>query len=281
VRTLRPTHTRASTWEALLNELDCWSEKGMVATFWFRDDDAAAVTPQLLRLRELAVRHGVEIALAVIPGKLESDLVEYLRIEGSPFHEMCHGWKHVDYGPNGRPGEFGRDRPLSELRADAKLAFNAFEAHFGGAGVVFVPPYGRIAEELIDALREIGFVGVSTGPTNVERRMARILSHLSWLPSVRLRNGRSFPHFDVQIDPFDWARGSSRTASSVSEEIVGHLRLRRIGFVAPHAPIGLLTHHLVHDDATWELCGQLLEALTKHSAVRCARVRSVIGIAGD
>ena len=276
-----PTLARSSTWEALLSELDCWSETGKIATFWIRDDDACAVTPQLERLRELAVRHGVEIALAVIPGRLEIELVDYLRTEGSPFHAMCHGWKHVDYGPEGRPGEFGPDRPLSELHADAKLAFNEFGTHFGSSGVVFVPPYGRITEELVGALPEIGYVGVSTGPTNVERRLARIMSRLSWLPSIRLSNGRSIPHFDVQIDPFDWARGTSRTAASVGEEIVGHLRLRRNGFVASGAPIGLLMHHLVHDATTWELCDGLLEALTEHSAVRWAGVRSVIGVGGN
>ena len=108
----------------------------MIATFWFRDDDACAVPPQFERQQELAVRYGVEIALAVIPGKLEIELIDRLRMEGSPFHAMCHGWKHVNYGPEGRPGEFGPDRSLSELRADAKLAFDEFGTHFGSSEVV-------------------------------------------------------------------------------------------------------------------------------------------------
>ena len=74
----------------------------MIATFWFRDDDACAVPPQFERQQELAVRYGVEIALAVIPGKLEIELIDRLRMEGSPFHAMCHGWKPVNYGPEGR-----------------------------------------------------------------------------------------------------------------------------------------------------------------------------------
>ena len=58
-------------------------------------------------------------------------------------------------------------------------------------------------------------------------------------------------------------------------------RLRRSGLVASGAPIGLLMRHLVHDAATWELYEGLLEALMRHSAVRCPRVRSVIRLRGN
>jgi peptidoglycan/xylan/chitin deacetylase (PgdA/CDA1 family) len=251
----------------------------MTATFWFRDDDACEITPQLERLQTLALQHGLEIALAVIPGKLQCDLIDRLRMEGSPFYAMCHGWKHVDYGPEGRPGEFGPDRELAELRADAKLAFDEFATHFGNREVVFVPPYGRITEGMTDSLAEIGFVGVSTGPTTGERRLAHVMSRVHWLPPVPLSRGRSIPHFDVQIDPFDWAHGTARLAASVGNEIVGHLRLRRRGLVASGSPVGFLMHHLVHDAATWDLYEEVLAALTNHSAVRFARVRSVIGLA--
>lgn len=272
------TFAGSSTWQALLRELDRWSERSSIATFWFRDDDACAVTPQLERLRDLADRHGVEIALAVIPGQLESALVRYLRVEGSPFHAMCHGWRHIDYGPNGRPGEFGPDRPLSALREDAKLAFDEFANHFGRRAVVFVPPYGRITKALTSELPQIGFWGVSTGPTNAERRLARLMAKVSWSPSIRLNSGRSTRHFDVHVDSFDWTRRTARTTTSVAREIVGHLRLRRNGFVAPGAPIGLLMHHLVHDEATWDLYDGFLEATTAHSAVRFARIGAVIGL---
>jgi hypothetical protein len=275
--TLVPTLDTSSASSGLVRELDLWSRAGIVATFWIRDDDACEVTPQLQRLSELAERHGVEIALAVVPGKLQIGLLPYLRQRNSPFHPMCHGWKHVDYGPSGKPGEFGPDRPPSAVHQDAVSAFQEFTVHFGADGVVFVPPYGRITPELVEALPEIGFLGVSAGPANLERRLARVMTQISWLPSVPIGRERSVAHFDVHIDPFDWMRNTARPSNAVCAEIVGHLRLRRNGIVPRQAPIGLLMHHLVHDEAMWSLCDGLVGALSKHSAVQFPAVSGIVG----
>lgn len=157
------------------------------------------------------------------------------------------------------------------------MAFETFASRFGAEGVIFVPPFGRITEALVNALPGIGFAGVSTGPTNLERRMSRLTARMPWLPSAQLPSNRSVLHLDVQIDPIDWRRGTSRPSASVSKELIGHLRLRRNGFISPNVPIGLLTHHLVHDDAVWSICDELLSALRSHRSVAFVRASKLAG----
>ena len=89
-----------------------------------RDDDACEITPQLERLSALANKFRIEIGLAVIPANLDSALVDRLLDGATPFHALCHGWKHTNFGPHSRPGEFGPDRPLEALRSDAMSAFS-------------------------------------------------------------------------------------------------------------------------------------------------------------
>lgn len=122
----------------------------------------------------------------------------------------------------------------------------------------------------------MGFAGVSNGPSALERRLSRVLARFKWAPGAKLPNRGAVPHFDVQIDPIDWRRGTARDAAGVARDLIGYLRLRRNGFVSPDAPIGLLTHHIVHDDAIWSLCDSLLEALGRHPAVAFAGADGVI-----
>jgi peptidoglycan/xylan/chitin deacetylase (PgdA/CDA1 family) len=245
----------------------------MTATFWVRDDDASTVSVELDRLSQLAARHELNIGLAAIPGKLDRSLVDFVDSERLHFHPMCHGWQHVNYNGKGKPAEFGADRPQSALVEDGRLAFEAFAEHFGRVGVVFVPPFGRITDAMVDVLPEIGFVGVSKGPSAMERWMTRV----AWAPSpVRLPTRKSVPHFDVHIDPIDWRRMTARDAAAVGAEIVGHLRLRRNGFVSSDLPIGILTHHLAHDDAVWALCDDLFGALRHEAAAAFAPASHVI-----
>jgi len=50
--------------------------------------------------------------------------------------------------------------------------------------------------------------------------------------------------------------------------LVGHFRARRLGNVDPDEPTGLLTHHLVHDPATWRFLEKLRDFLNKQPAAR-------------
>ena len=55
------------SWSALDEELARWRDTERAADFWWRDDDATALTPALERLLALSRRSDVPLALAVIP----------------------------------------------------------------------------------------------------------------------------------------------------------------------------------------------------------------------
>ena len=158
------------------DELALWRAAGQKQTFWIRDDDATCVTEQLERLLSIATRYDVSVGLALIPGSLQADLVDFLRTQSRNFHPMCHGWKHVDYGDAGNPNEFGNSRSHSATCQDATLALQAFRAHFAGTEAVFVPPFNRITPAMIGALADIGYAGLSVGPRPLERRIARVVN---------------------------------------------------------------------------------------------------------
>ena len=73
------------------------------------------------------------------------------------------------------------------------------------------------------------------------------------------------------MDPIDWAR-HEKLADPV--QIVASLGYRSsIGEFPGDAdrdePIGLLTHHLVHDDVIWTLCERLIAHLAVREYVSC------------
>ena len=51
--------------DPLRAELDAWAGNGAVATFWWRDDDAAGPTDPVRRLLDISSESGVTVALAV------------------------------------------------------------------------------------------------------------------------------------------------------------------------------------------------------------------------
>lgn len=255
------------TWQSVVRELDLWQDRGLRAKFWVRDDDAHEMSPQLAHLHHFADVHNIKIGLAVIPGRMNTDFADVLAGMRNRFHPMCHGWTHADYGPPGKPGEFGDDRPFSNLCSDAERAYAAFSGYFGSIPVIFVPPNGRITPALREALPRIGFAAVSTGRSDLEHKVFRMSSFLPWMPAVTITDSAAPPRLDVHIDVIDWNRKMARDSKSVATEIVDNLRFRRRGFLRAHRPIGLLTHHLVHDDKIWQLCNELLDTLFAHKAV--------------
>jgi hypothetical protein len=69
-------------WQWLGRELDRWSNAGLRAQFWWRDDDASDSSEALDRLLQLAEERQVPLALAVIPARLQPGLVDSLKNQG-------------------------------------------------------------------------------------------------------------------------------------------------------------------------------------------------------
>ena len=239
----------AADWPDLAAELDRWGEAGRVAALWWRDDDAVAATPELARLLRLA--GPAPVALAVIPALAGPDLAEALC--GAPaIAVLQHGWRHANHARSGKKSEYPQDRPAAAVAAEMASGRARLNQLFGRRALpVLVPPWNRFAPELLSALGEVGMAALST--------MAGQRPH--HLPA-------GIAALDVHVDLVDWRgdRGFVGTGAALGR-LAGWLRAQRLGMVGD-APIGILTHHLVMDDATAAFLDCLVALVGNHAGAR-------------
>lgn len=208
--------------------------------FWWRDDDAVEPTPPLERLLCLTESIGAPLLIASIPAYATVALAD--RLQGLDVTVGTHGFAHVSHAPDGqKKAEFGAHRPLAALAADAKAGKARIDAMFGDlAAPIFIPPWNRMMPELAKPLATLGFEAFSAYAQRTP----------SVEPLVRL---------DALIDPIEW-RGSRSAVSP--DPLIRHVA----ELLESDAPIGLMTHHLVHDDSIWELTGAVVRRVTERGA---------------
>jgi hypothetical protein len=189
--------------------------------FWLRDDDAVTLTPALHRLLDF----GVPVALAVIPDLAEPELFK----QDVAF--LQHGCDHRN---RAAPGEKKTEFPASESIPDAlerlRLSHERLLS-FGKDKVlpVVAPPWNRMRRELAAELPRIGIRGFS---------------------SYRGEPVQGLMQHDTHVDLVAWKTGKR----FIGEEEAARLAMT---YVAQDAPVGWLTHHAVHDAATWNFLGRL------------------------
>ncbi|NNU50801.1 polysaccharide deacetylase [Rhizobium sp. WYCCWR 11279] len=239
--------TDGIVWDPLRRELDRWQAAGRVARFWLRDDDAVEPTQALETLMTLARQSEVPLTLAVIPGLTGEALAARL-VEDAAVAVAVHGWSHTNHaGPERKKQELGGDRPadvvLGELGEGFRLLQRLHPARFLP---VLVPPWNRIDAALIPALPGLGFAALS------------VYGRATQDGPVQLLN--------THVDIIDWhgTRGG-RTEAELVAELVAELRDR---FAGNDEPVGVLTHHLVHDTAAWDFLSALFATTGRHPAVR-------------
>ncbi len=239
----RPALHGRIDWSPVDQALDRAGDRGGAIRFWWRDDDAVADTPQLDRLLALSRRVQAGVALAVIPRELEPSLGDRLRSDGSAF-ALVHGWAHANHAPAGeKKAEFGSHRPLDTMAAEAEQALQIARGKLGRRLLpVFVPPWNRVSPELAQRLPQAGFTGLSAFNDR------KAVSPAEGLLQV-----------NAHVDPIDW----HGTRSLVDpEQIIASLAAaidrRALDETDREEPIGLLTHHLIHDDVIWTFCEKLM-----------------------
>ena len=237
-------------WPDLAKELDAWRGEGRVASLWWRDDDAAAPTPALDRLAQVAREHAVTVGLAVIPALAHPCLASW--IEAARTEALQHGWAHRSHAADGeKKSELGHHRAPEVVTDELSRGFKILH---GLAGSVFlpvlVPPWNRIDPALIPALPGAGFRALSTfGP----RRSAEPA------PGLRQTN--------CHVDIVDWRGGRGFVGRERAiASVVAHLAARRARSVDPDEPTGLLTHHGVHEEAAWTFVARFIERTRYHPA---------------
>lgn len=254
-------------WTDLTRELDAWAATGAHATVWWRDDDAAEAIPAFARLLDLAARHAVPLALAVIPARADRALAAHIVAAGATVTPLQHGFAHRNHArPSEKKIELSGHRPhhvvCEELaRGQARMA-NLFGRR---AQAVLVPPWNRIDTGVVSALPGLGFGALSAyGPRQAASAAPGLAQVNCHLDLMRWTAPRGFAGDAIALDL-----------------LLGHLRQRRSGAVEQAEPSGILSHHAAHDDDAWHFLDRLLAALRRHPAVRFVTIAETVRAAAS
>jgi hypothetical protein len=224
-------------WQPVAAALADYSRLGISPEFWLRDDDASCPAAALDRLLELTARFEIPVALAIIPACTGEDLAARLAPH-SHAAPIVHGWAHKNHAGTGeKKQEFGPHRPLAEMQNELNRGLKIMNDFYPERLVpMFVPPWNRIAPELIGYLDEAGYSALSCfGPAGVPTGdgIAKINTHVDLMD----RGGKTCKDHGVL---------TRLLADALTQSLAGE-----------RYPIGILTHHLVHDEAAWNFLENL------------------------
>lgn len=244
------------SWILLRLELARWHRAGRRPALWWRDDDAQADTPALRRLLSLSHRHAAPLTLAVIPPADVAGLAALLA--RAPLASVAqHGITHRDVAAPGEPRtEVPRVIGLDMLAAEVARAAATLDG-LPNRLPVFVPAWNRVTPALAVAVARAGFAGLS--------------GHERHQPECA-----PLPRLDVHLDLMRWGiaprfRGEWRFTLRLLRLLRERRREGRWD-----APIGLLTHHLNHDEAAWRFLDALLGELRPRVAFTA--LRALLGL---
>lgn len=220
-------------WREFEDECARRRDAGRPVRFWWRDDDAGPVLPELKKLLRLAKSAGVPLSLAVVPEAAEPELFRLLH-DGATV--LQHG---TDHRNRAAPGEKKTEYPASEPdeAALARIADGLGRLRaFAGERVlpVLAPPWNRVRHDLLKQLPAIGISGLSGyGPRSAAE------------PEPGLRQ------VNTHVDIVAWQEGRR----FIGEDEALELAIRNL---SNEEPLGWLTHHAVHDAAAWDFLERLL-----------------------
>jgi hypothetical protein len=254
----RVAAANSAEWPDLVAELDRWEEAGQVARLWWRDDDAVAPTPQLDRL--LALAGAAPLALAVIPADVVRELAAALEFFPR-VTVLHHGWRHANHAAQhpgaGKKSEYPAERHPIDIADELDEGRKRLVSLFGPRALpVFVPPWNRFADRFVPLLTEAGITAIS--------RMAP-------------RKGEppgGIKVIDVHVDVVAWHEGRGFVGEGAAlGRIVAALRQEREG---RQGAVGVLTHHLVMDQASEDFLARLGDLVAMHPALCWADVSDLV-----
>jgi hypothetical protein len=248
-----------SGWSRLTEELDHWRSLDAPATFWWRDDDAVEPTPRL----DLLLRHAesVPLSMAVIPALATRALAECLR-DHPLVAVLQHGWRHANHATGGN-SEYPACRPVEEVSREFAEGLALLVNLFGRQAVpVFAPPWHGFDECFLPMLRQNGFVAISRkGPRAARFAAEGVLQANAHLAPIKWSDPPSFEDDDLYLD-----------------QIIEHLRGRRLGRYDATEATGLLTHHLVQNDKSYEFIARFVAIVSEHPAAVWRDAKSIFAL---
>ena len=253
------TGPNAAHWRAVRDELARWHARGQRARLWLRDDDAVTVTPALVQLMEMCGEVGVTPLIAVIPAQVREDLADYLN--AAPASEVAvHGWSHINHATAGsKSQEFPVHRPRQDTLAELGQAAARLGAMFASRITpIYVPPWNRIAPEVAALLPDLGFRAVS-----------------AFGRKPLFADEASLVELNTHVDVIDW-RGTrgGHDPERLTLELAQELAWSREN---DWSPVGILTHHLVHDAQAWQFLRELFAETAAHPDVCWCRAGELVG----
>jgi hypothetical protein len=236
----------------LARALDLWTEAGRTALFWWRDDDAAEPTAALTRLSALSEEHGIEVAVAVVPARATDALPAALRHAGN-VAVLQHGYEHRNHAPAGAPAvECGGVRPVEEVLGELSEGRRRLTGLLGARALpILAAPWNRIDRPVLERLKEAGFRGAS-----------------AFGPRAAMHGAHALAIANAHVDPMNWRARRFAGVEKALSGILGELQARLTGAADPEEPLGLLTHHLDHDEELWTFLEEFFRLTQKHPAAR-------------
>jgi hypothetical protein len=210
-------------------ELQLWTASGHAPVFWWRDDDARETTAALDRLLDLSHRFQAPITIAAVP---DGDIKALARAcRGVQDVELAiHGFRHENRAPPGQPsGEVNDADRLADVMLELGTALDVFR-RAGLRPSLFVPPWNNAHPTLKKAVELRGLSLSRYGELRSGEEPTRLDAHLDvmrWKPAPRFRGALRF---------------LLRARRALAER-----RLKGLW----DEPLGLLTHHLDHDERVW------------------------------
>jgi len=238
--------------EALIRALDLRAAIGNPARLWLRDDDAIAPTAALDHLLSLTEAAHIPVTLAVIPADSGAALAQHLR--AAPGVSVAvHGWSHSNHAPaSEKKQELGAHRPVAAVLAELSRGFNHLAALHGDQFTrALVPPWNRIAPQVVAGLPALGFKALSVFGPEAAAPLRVINTH---------------------VDVIDWRGTRSGRADAVLMEEIAEAMLHG------DKPVGLLTHHLVQDAQVWGFLQRLFALTANHPGCRWVGLPQLIGL---
>lgn len=222
----------------LADEFALWAAEDRQVRLFLRDDDAVSDTAALRKLSTMCQNNSAPLLLAAIPKYSDKSLARLVK-KTSLFTPAVHGYAHVSHSPTSeKPCELDHFRPLEIVLEEMSKAREILSVLFDrDISSLLVPPWNRIHDEVLPHIAGSGFSGIS--------------AH-GWMNGPPL-----VPTVNVHIDIMHWSGGVvGRSREWIYRELCINLETaRKSGW----KPIGILTHHLVHDDQAWDSLDAIFE----------------------
>ena len=234
-------------WQRLSNEIKLWQTP---IEFWWRDDDAVADSPALQTMLAIARESAIPVHLAVIPKALESSLDIIKTPENKAIsYVLQHGVEHKSYALAGqRKVELGGSQVLLPLISKLSAGQDLLAAKFADQYLsILVPPWNRIDEDVASALPQVPY------------------KKLSVLSSAKLIE-TDF-HLNVHIDIINWQQRQFAGEGVILDKLIELLTRRRLNIDLRTKPIGLMTHHLDHDNQCWQFINSFFKFCQRHPQI--------------